>query len=54
MVYFVNKIKLSDHKYQTNRNIRDESIKEKLILPMKDFVSLGTYRHPITLCKPDY
>ena len=41
---FVNKLELSDQKYQTNGNIRNESNKENLLFPMKYFVSLGTDR----------
>ena len=38
MVNFVNKLGLSDQKYQTNGNLIDENYKEKLLFPMKDFV----------------
>ena len=30
MINFVNKIELSDQKYQTNGNVRDENFKEDL------------------------
>ena len=43
MVYFVNKLDLSDQKYKTNGNIRNESYKGKFLFFMKDFVSFGTY-----------
>ena len=42
MVGFVNKLELSDQKYQTNGNLRDENYKGKFLFSMKDFVSLGT------------
>ena len=42
MVYFVNKLELSDQKYHTNANVRYEYYKEKFLFPMKDFVSFGT------------
>ena len=38
MVDFLNKLKLSDQKYQTNRNVRYENYKGKLLFPMEDFV----------------
>ena len=37
MVDFVNKLDLSDKKYQTNENVRDEHYKVKLLFPMEDF-----------------
>ena len=40
---FVNKLELSDQKYQNNGNLRDENFKGKFLYPMKDFVSFGTY-----------
>ena len=43
MVNFVNKLELSDQKYQTNGNVRDENYNRKLLFPMKDFVAFGTY-----------
>ena len=43
MVGFVNKLKLSDQKYHTNGNVRDENYNEKLLFPMKDFVPFVTY-----------
>ena len=43
MVDFVNKLELSDKKYQTNRNIGYENYKGKLLFPMNKFVSFGTY-----------
>ena len=36
---FVNKLDLSDPKYQTNGNIRDKNYKGNFLVPMKDFVS---------------
>ena len=42
MVDFVNKLELSDQKYQTNGNLRDENYNGKLLFFMKDFVSIGT------------
>ena len=42
MVGFVNKIELSDQKYQTNGNVWDENHNINLLFPMKDFVPLGT------------
>ena len=38
MVGFVNKIDLSDKKYQSNGIVRDDIYKEKLLFPMKYFV----------------
>ena len=35
MVNFLNKIQLSDQKYQTNRNIREKNYKGKFLFPMK-------------------
>ena len=34
MVDFVNKIELSDQKYQNNGNVRDEKYKEEFLFPM--------------------
>ena len=47
MVDFVNKIELSDQIYYTNGNVIDEKYKGKLLFPIKDFVSFGTYRQSI-------
>ena len=33
----MNKLELSDQKYQTNGNIRGENYNGKLLFPMKDF-----------------
>ena len=44
MVDSVNKLELSDQKYQTNGNVRDENYNRKLLFPMKDFASFGTDR----------
>ena len=41
MINFVNKLDLSDQKYQANGNVRDESYMGNLF-PMKDFVSFVT------------
>ena len=38
MVDFVNKLDLSDQKYQNNGNVRHENDKGKLLFTMKDFV----------------
>ena len=38
MVGFVNKIDLSDKKYQSNGIVRDDIYKGKLLFPMKYFV----------------
>ena len=38
----MNKLELSDQKYQTNGNVRYENYKGKFLLPMKDFVLSGT------------
>ena len=38
---FVNKLELSDQKYQTNGNVRDENYKGKFGFPIEDFVSFG-------------
>ena len=51
MIDVVNKPELSDEKYQTYGNVRDEhyngnlryeNFKERFLFPMKDFVSFGT------------
>ena len=39
----MNKIELSDQKYQTNGNVRDENYKGNLLFPMENLVSFGTY-----------
>ena len=44
---FVNKLELSDEKYQTNRNVRYENCKVDLLFTMKDFVSIGTDHQPM-------
>ena len=41
MVYFVNKLELSDQKCQNNENIGDENYKRKFLFTMKYFVSFG-------------
>ena len=38
IMIFLNKLKLSDQKYQTNGNVRDENYRGKFLFPMKDFV----------------
>ena len=43
MVNFVNKLELSDQKYQTNGNVRDENYQGKLLFTMMEFVSFGKY-----------
>ena len=45
MVDFINKIELSDHKYQSNGNIRYENYKWKFLFTMKDFMSFRTDFH---------
>ena len=42
MVDFVNKIEVSDQKYQTNGNVRHKNYKGKLLYTMKEFVSFST------------
>ena len=42
MINFVNKLELSDQKYQTNGVVRHENYNQKFLFIMKDFVSLGT------------
>ena len=42
MVNFVNKIELSDQKYQTNGNVRDGNYKGRFLFPMKGFASFLT------------
>ena len=42
MVDFMNKLELSDQKYQTNGNIIDENYKGKFLFTIKYFVSFGT------------
>ena len=39
MVDFVNIIELSDQKYQTNGNVRDENYKVRFLFTMMEFVS---------------
>ena len=43
MVNFLNKLELSDQKYHTNGNIKDQNYKRKILFPMKDVVLFGTY-----------
>ena len=43
MVAFVNKLELSDQKYETNGYIRYENYMENLLFSMKYFVPFGTY-----------
>ena len=38
----MNKLELSDQKYQTNGNIIDENYKGKFLFTIKDFESFGT------------
>ena len=45
MVDFLNKLELSDQKYQNNGNLRDEHYNGKFLFPMKYFVSFGTDCH---------
>ena len=47
MVDFINKLQLSNQKYQTNGNVRVEYYNGKFVFPMKDFFSLVTYTHSI-------
>ena len=42
MMNFVNKLDLSDQKYQTDENIKYENYKEKLIFTIKGFLSSVT------------
>ena len=42
MMNFLNILELSDQKYQTNINLRDENYKGKLLFPMKEFVQFRT------------
>ena len=42
MIDVVNKPELSDEKYQTYGNVRDEHYNGNFLFPMKDFVSFGT------------
>ena len=42
MVDFVNKLELSDRKYQTIINLRDTNYKDKFLFPIKDFLLFGT------------
>ena len=43
MVYFVNKLELSDKKYLDNGNVIDENYNYNFLIPIKDFVLFGTY-----------
>ena len=45
MVDFVNNLELTDQKFQTNRNVRDEKYNGKFLFPMKYFVSFVTDLH---------
>ena len=38
MADFLNKLEISDQKYQTNGNVRDENSKGKILFLMKEFV----------------
>ena len=38
IVVFLNNLELSDQKYETNENVRNENYNEKFLFPMKDFV----------------
>ena len=42
MVDFVNKLELSDQKYQTNGILGSENYKEKFLFPMKEYSLFGT------------
>ena len=44
MVDFVNKLELSDQKYQSSGSVRYENYKGEFLFPTKDFVLFGTYR----------
>ena len=54
MVDFVNKLDLSDNKYQNNGNLIDEDYKGKLLFSIKEFVSFGTDHQSMFLCRPSY
>ena len=43
MVDFVNKLELSDQKYQTDGNITDGNNNRRFLFPVKNLVSFGTY-----------
>ena len=43
MVGFLKTLELSDHKYQTDVNLRDENYNGNFLFPMKNFLSFGTY-----------
>ena len=43
MVYFVNKLEFNDHKYQTDVTLKDDNYKGRLLSPMREFVTFGTY-----------
>ena len=43
MMDFMNKIKLSDQKYQTNGNVRDKNYKINFLFPMKYFKQFVKY-----------
>ena len=42
MVGFLKTLELSDHKYQTDVNLRDENYNGNILFLMKEFVSFGT------------
>ena len=42
MVDFVDKLELSDQKYQTNGNVRNENYNGNLLFSMNNFVPFGT------------
>ena len=47
MMNSVNKLYLSNQKYQTNGNLRDENYNGKFLFTIKDFVSFGTYHQSV-------
>ena len=49
----MNKRELSDTKYQTNGNVRDENYKGKFLFSMKDFFHSEQISGQFILCQPD-
>ena len=52
MINFANKLELSDKKYHTNGNLKDEEYKKSLFT-IKDSMSFGTDPRSMYLYKPD-
>ena len=53
IVGFVNKLELSDEKYQNNGNVRGKNYKKNFLFPMKDFFHSVQIVIQCILCQPD-